>query len=280
MTSADLPGKRGRTDKTGGREFIHSMVTTGSISFTDGNLVERQEELVFPPRQMTSTSSAHVGSALVQNLELYLMGQGLAGGIDQLARNFRAIGFFSVADSAKSNLKTVRQLFAFLSATGKNAGAVVTCSFLPCFLHQLMRLVLLLAEHKGISSPLFSVTRLQLSSTLRQRTCRTMRSLLDSRFRFFADTRPPGQRPTDSYFRARLRDLITNSLENVIEDDEETFQAKASHVAKLIDFFNGDITNKLEWQHYCTGCHSNRAHALNDVPFLAIRHGLDMEHSE
>ena len=271
MTAKDLPGNRRRVDRTSGREYIHSMVATGSISWTDAQCKERQEELNFPPRKLTSTSAAHVGAAMLDNFESYLFGQKFPAALQGLATQFRSIGFHCVADSAAANIKVVRKLFSYLVQKGKDAGVVITCMFSPCLLHQLMRLVLLLMEHKALSPALFSITRLQLNSTAKQRTMDTMKALLEERFRYVPDSYPPDLPSTTTYFRRRLKELLRGGLDNIIEDDEDTFTQKATHIERLLDFFNGDLSNKMEWTHFCSGpgCHQSRQHALHDVPCLA-----------
>ena len=222
----------------------------------------------FPPRKLTSTSAAHVGAALLDNFESYLFGQKLPDFLQALANQFQSIGFHCVADSASANIKMIRRLFSYLVQKGKDMGVVITCTFNPCLLHQVMRLVLLLMEQQAVSPALFSITRLQLSSTAKQRTMQTMKALLEHRFRYFPDTSPPQLPATTTYFRRRLKELLRGGLDNIMEDDEATFERKATHVERLVDFFNGDLGNTKEWVHYCSGpdCHQSRQHAFNDVP--------------
>ena len=249
---------------------MHSMVMTGSISWTDASCVERQEELNFPPRKVRSTTAACIGSTLLENFEVYLFGCDFPEAIRQLGSQFSSIGFHCVADSASANLKVVRKLFTYLVAKGKEAGVVATCAFTPCLLHQLMRVVLLLLEQKKVAASLYSITRIQLHTASQQRCLDTMHALLEQRFRFEEDTAPPNLPTTATYFRNRLKEMLLNALDNVMEDDEETFRKKGTQIERLLDFFNGDIANKNDWTHFCNGCHTGRDHAFRDVPGLQL----------
>ena len=257
---------QGRPDKIAGREYIHSMVTTGCVAWTDASLTERREELCWPPRKMLSTSSNHVGPALLENFERYMFGCKLSEALPRFAAQYRLMAIFCVADSAKANLKAVKQLFDLLLHQAASAGVVLTCCFSPCLLHQLMRVVLLLMEHRKLSAALFSITRLQQQSTSRARTAATMKELLERRFVFKADTPVPDIPVTAGYFRRRLADMLHHGMDNMLEMDEEIYDQRCFHVDRLLRFFNGDLTNKMEWVHCCHGCHSSREHARNDAP--------------
>ena len=273
------------------------MVSSGSVSWTDGKLCERQEELIFPPRKTASTASSHIGFAVAENLEQYLFGAALPQALPCLAECFHAVGVYLVGDSAKSNLRVVRKFTSYLMRQAAEVGLVLTCYFQPCTLHQLMRVVMLLLHKREMSGALFSITRLHLSSTTKERTFQTMRSLLDRRFNFVPDKMPPDCRATDPFFRARLFELLAG---DECLEEERILSKRRQNLSALLTFFNGDIVDKgapcfvlrrcaklltdlhnsvgcprrvlqnccesEAWTHYCTGCHRSRAHALNDVP--------------
>ena len=50
-----------RAHKMGGTEYIHSLVCSGTVSWSDAEGKTRAEELNLPPRQVTSTASKQVG---------------------------------------------------------------------------------------------------------------------------------------------------------------------------------------------------------------------------
>ena len=261
----DMPG---RHDRTGGTEFIHSLVSTACVSWVDPSGNERQEDIMLPPRQMTSTSAAHIGSALTSNLETHLLGCTLEEAVHRFAGVYDSVGVHCVGDSAKSNIKAIRELFAYLLQLGRSAGVMVTCSFTACMLHQLMRIVLLLLEHKQLTASLYSITRIHLSSVSRRRTFATVRELLERRFVFHPDSVPPDCPATDPFFRARLKDMLAGAWDGMVEEDD--FQRKSGLVDDLLRFFNGNLLDRNQWVHHCSGCHKDKSHAMHEVCGLEV----------
>lgn len=254
-----------RPQRMGGTEYIHSLVCSGTVSWTDALGKTRAEELNLPPRQVTSTASKQVGPCLLQNLEQMVFGCSFLEFLEAAKQKYRSVGFSLVADSAKANLKTVRDLMAYVVEQSQACGLLVTLHFTPCLMHQVMRVILLNMDHKGLTAAMYSLSRLQLSTTTKEKTFKTMRELLQKNFRYKQDESPPDIPVTRATFRRRLAELLKGALSIEIGEVAMT-EARCSFIDKAAQFFNGDITNKEQWCHYCCGCHRNEQHALNDVP--------------
>ena len=254
-----------RAHKMGGTEYIHSLVCSGTVSWSDAEGKTRAEELNLPPRQVTSTASKQVGPALLQTLEQMLFGCSLLEFFQSAKKKYRSVGFSLVADSAKANLKTVRDLMAYVVQQGEACGLLVTLHFIPCLMHQVMRVILLNMDHKGLTAAMYSLSRLQLATTTKERTFRKMRELLQQNFRYKPNESPPDIPVTRATFRRRLAELLKGGLSIEVGELDMT-ETRRSFIDKAIQFFNGDITNKQQWYHYCRGCHRNEQHAMNDVP--------------
>ena len=54
----------------GGNELVHSMVSSGTVSVQTPFGGTLKEELVWPPRELSSTQAQHIGAALLQNMEM------------------------------------------------------------------------------------------------------------------------------------------------------------------------------------------------------------------
>ncbi|CAE7699024.1 unnamed protein product [Symbiodinium sp. CCMP2592] len=254
-----------RADKIGGTEYIHALVCSGTVSWSDAEGKTRAEELNLPPRQVTSTAAKQVGPALLQTLEQMLFGCSFLEFLQSAKKKYRSVGFSLVADSAKANLKTVRDLTAYVVQQGEACGLLVTLHFIPCLMHQIMRVVLLNMDHKGLTAAMYSLSRLQLSTTTKERTFRTMRELLHKNFVYKPNESPPDIAVTRATFRRRLAELLKGCLSIEVGEMDMT-ETRCSFIDKALEFFNGDITNKQQWCHYCRGCHRDQQHAMNDVP--------------
>ena len=271
LEKADTPG---RHDKMGGTEYVHALVSTGSVGFTDAWGNDRKEELVFPPRRLVSTSASHTGVALIENMEQHLFGCPVQEALQCFAELYKSVGIHLVGDSAKSNIKVVRQLFNFLRNAGERAHVPITCNFTPCLMHQVMRIILMMMNHKAMVASLYSMTRIQATSAVRQRTFAAMKQILDDRFVFHADSVPPNCATTDPFFRDRLKEILISAWNGMV--DEDAFQRRTGWVTEMLNFFNADLRDKTHLIHHCQGCHRDRAHALNHVPCLACKIALDL----
>ncbi|CAE7348773.1 unnamed protein product [Symbiodinium sp. CCMP2592] len=251
-----------RHPKTAGsREYVHALVSSGTVCWSDGEGLSHAEEINLPPRQVPGTSSKDVGPALMQNLEEFIFGTSVSAFIESASKKYRSVSFYIVADSAKANLKTIRQLLAYFHQVAEESALRFTFQFTPCLMHQLMRVVLLSMDHKKLTSSMYSISRIQLSSTLKARTLTAMKDLLEKNFRYVPDETPPEGNP---FFRRRLGELLKGAL-NVDMGELAIGEERCKLIDKALGFFNGNLLDKHSLCHFCTGCHRDRQHALSEV---------------
>ena len=148
------------------------MVCSGVVGWEGCDGRQRVEPLVFPPRELATTSAACVGSGLVTNLEhLFGPGMDMEQFIAKTATVYRVLSLLLVGDAATSNRKAVSQLIPYCVQIAAEHDLVLTMSWSPCFLHQLARVLLIHLEHQKISSALYSISRLHQHSETRKNQC-------------------------------------------------------------------------------------------------------------
>lgn len=242
---------------------ISSVIHSHSLSLF---LATNLRSQVIPPRELSNTTADHIGAGLLDSLEVFLFGCSLEGFVHQLASRFSTLQVIMVGDAAPSNLRTSSHVCSHLQSLGARNGIQILCLFTRCYFHQLVRIIGLHLDHNALTPALYSISRPNMHSNIRDRTQNKMRSLFEKKFRF-ARGAPPGQPP---HFRNGLASLLTGYWEG--ESDSEPFGVRRmSAVKELLLFFNGDLRSG-EWCHYCTGSdwHQDRSAAFRDEPCLEI----------
>lgn len=240
------------------------MVTSGCVSIVYPSGVHCKEEIVLPPRQLTTTSADHIGSSLITNLETHLFDADLATWVSKIASRFGSLNLVTVADSATGNVKAVSLLFSHLQLLSKQFGITVTAFFNTCLLHQCARLLALHIEHQSMATSLYSITRLHQHATARTAVQKSMKLLLQRNFKWIRDRPPPSCLATSPRFRSQLFKLLSGLWTGEISA-EEASQRKET-LEEALTFFNGDILQSSEIQHFChNGCHRTEQEALDHV---------------
>ena len=245
------------------------------MAWTNKHATSRKEPLVFAPRQLSSTNAAHVGTAVVLNLEEGLFGCTVDAFVKHAAKIYSVLNFILVGDAATSNRKVVAHLAHYIMQIARGTNLVVTFSWNACFLHQLSRTILLHLEHQQLSPALYSITRLHQHSNTRKQTMQAMREALRERFDFRPNEQPPDCPATQPYFRRHLFALLgeVGAWDGETADNPAEHQAEKSELLrKLLNFFNGNLTDSTRWSHFCNNCHRSKEHALEEAAiFVACR---------
>ncbi|CAJ1434888.1 unnamed protein product [Effrenium voratum] len=237
------------------------MVSSGSVMWTTRGFRAEREDLVFPPRQLSSTAAKHIGTALLDNFETCFFGCSVKDFFAKMSAEYQCLSFITVGDAASANVKCMSELFAFLSKTGREHDVSVIAIYTPCFMHQLVRVILLHLAHQKLTASLYSISRITQHTTARKRMLSTMKRLLMERFDFHADSTPPICTATSRSFRKHLQSLLLGTSDDALE----AAAVHDSQILKCLEFFNGDILDGSTWSHFCKGCHRSRQHALNDA---------------
>ena len=254
----------------GQAELVHSMVCTGALRIQDAH-GSCQEDVVFPPRELSNTASQHLGQALTTNFEKFLFGTTIDSWLEEVAGRYGAINLQACGDSASANLKCVEYFFQYMQQTARRFGVTSTGVFTSCYLHQFGRLLALHIEHRAMSSALYSVTRLQQHSTTRDAIKKSLYRLLQERFVWHQGVNPPAgglQTETMRAFMLKLFSGFWQGEEGIPGTAEPTRETQRG-MKDLLTFFNGDIRDHQSWAHYCpAGCHNSRHEALQEAPRL------------
>lgn len=262
----------------GPNELVHSLVCTGVVHIQDSS-GSCKEDIIFPPRKLSTTASQHIGSALTTNFEQFLLGESLQAFIQNSATKYGAVNLVAVGDAATANTKCIEQLFTFVCQEAKEVGLTATGTFTCCNLHQLSRLLALHMEHQSFSAAMFSVTRLHQHSTTRESTKDTMLKLLKEKFVW----RPGEALPVSGLNSPTQRRWLLKLFTDIWDGEEPDLTAddlsdRKTTMKQLLEFFNCDILNTDQWVHICRGCHQSRQEALQDVsrPHRALTSCWDM----
>lgn len=260
-------GFRQRPDRVRGvAEVSHHMVVTGTIArvLRDERL---QNEVIVPPVQVETCDAEHLSAALAMTLENHIFGCDMSAFFAKASQVYSTVNLQVVADCAASNLKFMRHFLSYMCSQGAAHDVLVTAMFSPCMLHQLARVLTRNLSSKGVSAPLFSITRLLQFSPLRTKTEQALEAELRPRFRWKRG--PPPHGPTSSpEFRRELVKLLVGSWE-FQEPSEEREQA----VEDLFTFWNGDLRREDEWYHYCVdaNCCGSEAESMRKaIPFAML----------
>ena len=237
----------------GRHEVIHNLVSCGTVGWlTEGE--REQHEILFPPVTLQSTTAEQIGAGLCHNFEQHLTTVSWPTLFQQISGSFGAVHFNIVADSAAPNLKLVRHMLQFLCKAGEQAGLCVTGVFLPCLLHQVSRIIVVALDRNHVSAPLYSVSRLNQHTVLREKTWKSLHDELHRRFRWIRGP-PPNENLSSPAFRRPLLQLLAGNWQTSEEPEM---------VASLLNFFNGDLRDPDNWYHYCSeGCCSSRRESLS-----------------
>lgn len=256
----------------GNNELAHSFVMSGCVCIQYSNGLQRKEELVLPPRQLTSTSAAHVGTSIMDCLERHLFGTSFATWISNISNRFGAVNFIAVADSATSNVKCISQMFSFARLLGRQYGITVTACFTSCLLHQCARMIALHLEHQSMATSLFSITRLHQHANARAAVKDAMKIILQKKFKCIRDRDPPDCVGTSERFRLDLFKLLSGLWTGEVSAEEASVRKEL--IKEALEFFNGDILQTEEIQHFCpAGCHRSEQAALDHatrIEFISV----------
>ena len=256
-----------RADRSSGAcEFVHSLVSSGVLSWQSAGLIPHKEELVLPPRLLENTNSRQIGAALCDNLETFVFGYKLPTALMMMATFARTFNLCVVGDYAACNAKLIRILFAYMKVLGGLYGIIATSVFIACFLHQLNRIMMLHLDHQKLTAAIYSLTRLHQHTATRKATMDTMKQLFTSKFRFHRGA-PPRMAVTSSAWRGHLQDLLLGTWQSEPQDEIEKIIVEANA------FFNGNILDPDNLDHWCCGrgCHKSQGHARSDAPLLHVR---------
>lgn len=256
----------------GSNELVHSMVCSGCVQavFPFGGSLK--EEVVYPPKELSSTAAPHIGAGLIQNIE-NLSGMPFGQCLEEIGSRFRALNFIFVADSYSANVRFIQQLFSYLThvAGQKEEMPVITGVFTTCFLHQLARVLALHIDHHSLTAPLYSITRLNIHSNARELILKTMKLLLRQRFEYRPNEAPPDTFMQSAAVKAKLLDVLGGTWTGEADaDDATTLTSRQLLLRDALMFFNGDILQDSKYTHYCQGCHRNASHALEDATLLGL----------
>ena len=257
-------------------ELVHSMVSSGCVSAelpTGGPL---KEEAIFPPKELSHTQATLIGAGLIQNVEL-LCGCPFEEALQKIAARFKTLNFILVGDGYSANLRFVNQFFSFLldlaDSHDPEEWPVTCCAFTCCFLHQMARVLSIHIDHRSLTAPLYSITRLNLHQTSRDMVYKSMKLLLRQRFQF-VQAAPPESFLQSPHLKAKFLDLLGGTWTGEADSDEgqgqDTLSARQQLLREAIDFFNGDLLSSDCWVHYCQGCHANEKEALDHAPTLSL----------
>lgn len=236
------------------------MACTGVVSWTRGPLLHK-EEMIFPPQPLHRTTANFLGASLVGHFER-LFSMPIADFIKLTQSSYKILQWHVVCDAASANMRLVKKLFAFLRGTSLESGQVVLCTIMPCFLHQMSRIVSMTLERHNLSNHLFCLTRLAQQAPTRRGMWEGVSKHLNENFQYHRAFPPPQTATSSSLFRASLFGLLVGEwggLENELGPATE----KHKQVVQALDFFNGDLTSNT-FEHWCKGphCCENREASL------------------
>lgn len=163
-----------------------------------------------------------------------------------------------VGDAATSNVKCMKHLLPWLQEQGKRWNLVVSGVFMPCLLHQLSRLIIMDLDRSDLSTPLFSITRLTQHSVLRDKVFESLEKELRARLRRKTCFPPADVESCSADFRRQLNQILLGRWQ-----ENGAVSAAEQRVLDMFSFFNGDITQEGEWEHYCNGCCGNDQIAMS-----------------
>ena len=238
---------------------------TAAVSWDDPQLRRRAHEVIFPPRAIDACDAKHIFRGLLSNFEDFAFSKDFESFLADAAKAYKYVTLSAVGDSASANCSGVVKFFMLLHQLAKRHNMNLTAIFLPCFLHQFSRVLLLHLDHTAVTAPLYSMSRMHQNASTRKATCLTLKRLVAGRFRFRENTFPPNVPTTSPSFREHLLKLLTGSWDpDTMNDDEQQLLQQA------LKFFNGNLLDQGHWMHYCTGrdCHTNESHAANDAAGL------------
>lgn len=129
-----------------------------------------------------------------------------------------------------------------------------------CSLHQLGRTTSVLLAYMGLTSNLYSLTRVLRIRRKKKSYERGINSFIGGtlQVRMFED--PPAVLTTSTEWRNELLELL---LQEAAGKPVDRTSDEAVAVTAYFDFFNGDVTGGIPY-HWCNGCHTDEASAMKD----------------
>ena len=233
------------------------MACTGVVSWTRGPALHK-EELIFPPQPLDRTTANFLGASLVGHFER-LFSMPIADFVKLTQSSYKILQWHVVCDAASANMKLVKKFFAFLNGTSGASGQVVLCTIMPCFLHQMSRIVSMTLERHGLSNQLFCLTRLAQQAPTRRAMWEGVSKHLNENFQYQRAFPPPQSATSSPLFRASLFGLLVGEWGGL----ELPALEKQKPVVEALDFFNGNLTSNV-FEHWCKGpqCCENREASL------------------
>ena len=157
---------------------MNSLVCTACVSWDDPRLKQHAHEFVFPPRAIDACDAKHIFRGLVGNFEEFMFARSFELFLEDAAKAYKHIALSAVGDSAGANCSGIVKFFALVRQLATEHHINMTAIFLPCFLHQFSRILLLHLDHSSVTAPLYSISRMHQQASTRKATCESLKRLL------------------------------------------------------------------------------------------------------
>jgi hypothetical protein len=253
------------------KEVAHSFVQGATIyvrrSATEPSI---EEEVILPPRVISSTNSQTLGTALFKNLEEHIFKQRFPEWLVCISSFFATVILHLTADTAAAN-RRVANLVQLLILRVLTSCLVLFHSE-PCNIHLLCRISTFLLTDLGISTPLYSLGKISYMRSHKNRMQAAVKVVSRQLVYRNEGLIPPAR---DLQFEESLIELIdVKSLRASVdcstpgEDDPdgidnvgELKQDMFINALRLLFAFLRTSVAGSRLVHFCDGCCKNAQHA-------------------
>ncbi len=260
--------------------FKHSLVSTMSLSWLEGDGSRYHEQVMIPPTCVSSTKAPVLGLALLESLERFVFGKPVQSWLRDLATSCRALLMVFAGDCASANIRLMRLLRCLLHAACRNLDMVLLFWWEPCGLHQATKGSLSLLHKHKLVMPLYSLGKIHRMKKHREEMMKAMRRIVETlEYRPYD---PTFQRPSTGGYSAELRaELVRLTVDPWAFVQAELAQAQERAdgpqdrpknkntlkraVEQYFEFFNMDLCAAGPPGHTCVklGCCRDRDHAVD-----------------
>jgi hypothetical protein len=270
VDAADMPAEEyqlvpvGDKPLTRVRDVVHSFVQTVQIQIkTPSSHVS--EELLVPPRLVSSCTATVLGRAMISNLERYAMGSCLPAWLQSVAQVFHAIFFLLAADTAASNKRVMNNFEVLLARLLLTAVTTFIFTFVEyCNMHLLCRVTTFMLNDTEICAPMYAMSRI-VNMRSHKGHLRHAAKIAAATLDFKPNTQPPERDATIEQLLFEIIDIktISEAGANPDEDDEATVRnsRRLDAMRELYGFIHCD-PNSGDWTHCCQGCCRGKPHAI------------------
>jgi hypothetical protein len=245
------------------RDIVHSFVQTVQIKIkTTGK--NASEELIVPPRLVSSCTATVLGRAMISNLERYAMGSSLPVWLESVAQVFNAVFFLLAADTAASNKRVMNNFEVLLARLLLTAANTLIFTFVEyCNLHLLCRVSTFMLNDTEICAPMYAMSRI-VNMKSHKGHLRYAAKIAAATLDFKPNTQPPERDAAIEQLLFQIIDIktIREAGANPDEDEATVFNSRRlDAMRELYEFIHCD-PNSGVWTHFCQGCCRGKPHAI------------------